>query len=106
MASLGHKELKCIYLYFYRAILVLAGVKGSRTTSNNTYEVEKTLGIEAARYGFLSCLKSNYQFHVIEHFISVIDTSHLLIGLVPSGNKPLPEPMLTQIYWHVAIWHH
>ena len=25
-------------------------------------------------------------------------------GLVPSGNKPLPEPMLTQIY--VAIWRH
>ena len=25
-------------------------------------------------------------------------------GLVPSGNKPLPEPMLTQIY--VAIWLH
>ena len=25
-------------------------------------------------------------------------------GLVPSGNKPLPETMLTQIY--VAIWHH
>ena len=25
-------------------------------------------------------------------------------ALVPSGNKPLPEPMLTQIY--VAIWHH
>ena len=25
-------------------------------------------------------------------------------GLVPSGNKPLPEPMLTQI--SVAIWHH
>ena len=25
-------------------------------------------------------------------------------GLVPSGNKPLPEPMLTQIY--VAIWCH
>ena len=25
-------------------------------------------------------------------------------GLAPSGNKPLPEPMLTQIY--VAIWHH
>ena len=24
-------------------------------------------------------------------------------GLVPSGNNPLPEPMLTQIY--VAIWH-
>ena len=25
-------------------------------------------------------------------------------GLVPSGNKPLPEPMLTKIY--VAIWRH
>ena len=25
-------------------------------------------------------------------------------GLVPSGNKPLPEPMLTQI--SVDIWHH
>ena len=25
-------------------------------------------------------------------------------GLVPSGTKPLPEPVLTQIY--VAIWHH
>ena len=25
-------------------------------------------------------------------------------GLVPSGNKPLPEAMLTQIY--VAIWRH
>ena len=25
-------------------------------------------------------------------------------GLVPSGNKPLPEPMLTQI--SVAMWHH
>ena len=25
-------------------------------------------------------------------------------GLVPSGNKPLPEPMLTQIY--AIIWRH
>ena len=25
-------------------------------------------------------------------------------GLVPSGNKPLPDPMLTQIY--VTIWCH
>ena len=25
-------------------------------------------------------------------------------GLVPSGNKPLPEPMLTQI--SVTIWRH
>ena len=25
-------------------------------------------------------------------------------GLVPSGSKPLPEPMFTQIY--VTIWYH
>ena len=25
-------------------------------------------------------------------------------GLVPSGNKPLPDPILTHI--NVAIWHH
>ena len=27
-------------------------------------------------------------------------------GLVPSGNKLLPEPMLTQIHLAIAIWHH
>ena len=37
----------------------------------------------------------------------MVDVSHLRVnigsgnGLVPSGNKPLPEPMLTQLY--VAI---
>ena len=35
-------------------------------------------------------------------------TEHVNIGsgnsLVPSGNKPLPKPMLTQIY--VVIWGH
>ena len=25
-------------------------------------------------------------------------------GLVPSGNKPFPEPMLTEIYF--ALWYH
>ena len=32
------------------------------------------------------------------------DQSTLVQGLVPSGNKPLPEPLLTQI--SVNIWHH
>ena len=27
-------------------------------------------------------------------------------GLVSSGNKPLPEPMLTQTYWHMASLGH
>ena len=31
-------------------------------------------------------------------------SSDLLIGLMPSDNKPLPEPMLNQIYF--ALLHH
>ena len=27
-------------------------------------------------------------------------------GLMPLGNKPLPEPMLTQICHHMASWGH
>lgn len=30
-------------------VMATPGVKGTHTTSNNTYEVEKALGIEAAR---------------------------------------------------------
>ncbi|KAI8497884.1 DNA-directed RNA polymerase III subunit RPC1 [Branchiostoma belcheri] len=32
-----------------RAVIATPGVKGTQTTSNNTFDVEKTLGIEAAR---------------------------------------------------------
>lgn len=32
-----------------REVMATFGVKGSHTTSNNIYEVYKTLGIEAAR---------------------------------------------------------
>ena len=32
-----------------RNVMATAGVKATHTTSNNTYEIEKTLGIEAAR---------------------------------------------------------
>lgn len=32
-----------------QAVIATNGVKGTRTTSNHTAEVEKTLGIEAAR---------------------------------------------------------
>lgn len=34
--------------------LLLLGVKGTATTSNNTAEVEKVLGIEAARFADLN----------------------------------------------------
>ena len=38
--------------------------------------------------------------------LDLIDESNIGSGngLVPSANKALPEPMLTQI--HVAIWYH
>lgn len=36
-------------------VMATPGVKGTHTTSNNTYEVEKSLGIEAARYVVNSC---------------------------------------------------
>ena len=29
---------------------------------------------------------------------------YILFEIVPSGTKPLPEPMLTQVY--IAIWRH
>lgn len=32
-----------------RGVIATRGIKGTHTTSNNTYEMEKTLGIEAAR---------------------------------------------------------
>ena len=40
----GLQCISCLLVY-------TPGVKGNETTSNNTYEVEKTLGIEAARWG-------------------------------------------------------
>lgn len=39
-----------------QAILATTGVKGTCTTSNHTTEVEKTLGIEAARHVLYSTI--------------------------------------------------
>ena len=42
------------------------------------------------------------EFVIIPYWLLVnIDTGN---GLVPSGKKPFPESVLTQIY--VTIWHH
>ena len=52
-----------------------SGVEWRRTTSNNTYEVEKTLGIEAARY-FLQQTKYwriydiNYNENTVQTYIT------------------------------------
>ena len=43
------------------------------------------------------------QVNATEHFWWLVNIGSGN-GLVPSGSKPLPEPMLTQIY--VAMWHH
>ncbi|KAA8581469.1 hypothetical protein FQN60_003050 [Etheostoma spectabile] len=57
-----------------RSVMATHGVKGSRTTSNNTYEVEKTLGIEAAR----STIINEIQYTMVNHGMS-IDRRHVML---------------------------
>ncbi|XP_026566777.1 DNA-directed RNA polymerase III subunit RPC1 [Pseudonaja textilis] len=57
-----------------RAVMATHGVKGTRTTSNNTYEVEKTLGIEAAR----TTIISEIQYTMVNHGMS-IDRRHVML---------------------------
>ncbi|KAI4807535.1 hypothetical protein KUCAC02_027338 [Chaenocephalus aceratus] len=57
-----------------RAVMATHGVKGSKTTSNNTYEVEKTLGIEAAR----STIINEIQYTMSNHGMS-IDRRHVML---------------------------
>uniref|UniRef100_A0AAY5E8B7 DNA-directed RNA polymerase subunit n=1 Tax=Electrophorus electricus TaxID=8005 RepID=A0AAY5E8B7_ELEEL len=57
-----------------RGVMATHGVNGSRTTSNNTYEVEKTLGIEAAR----STIINEVQYTMVNHGMS-IDRRHVML---------------------------
>ncbi|XP_063077819.1 DNA-directed RNA polymerase III subunit RPC1 [Engraulis encrasicolus] len=57
-----------------RSVMATHGVNGSRTTSNNTYEVEKTLGIEAAR----TTIINEIQYTMINHGMS-IDRRHVML---------------------------
>ncbi|XP_077310097.1 DNA-directed RNA polymerase III subunit RPC1 isoform X1 [Lithobates pipiens] len=57
-----------------RAVMATHGVKGSHTTSNNTYEVEKTIGIEAAR----STIINEIQYTMVNHGMS-IDRRHVML---------------------------
>ncbi|XP_054864743.1 DNA-directed RNA polymerase III subunit RPC1-like [Amphiprion ocellaris] len=57
-----------------RAVMATHGVNGSRTTSNNTYEVERTLGIEAAR----STIINEVQYTTVNHGMS-IDRRHVML---------------------------
>ncbi|KAL7856483.1 hypothetical protein SRHO_G00153820 [Serrasalmus rhombeus] len=57
-----------------RAVMATHGVNGNRTTSNNTYEVEKTLGIEAARMTIIN----EIQYTMVNHGMS-IDRRHVML---------------------------
>ncbi|MED6293712.1 DNA-directed RNA polymerase III subunit RPC1 [Characodon lateralis] len=57
-----------------RAVMATHGVNGSRATSNNTYEVERTLGIEAAR----STIINEIQYTMVNHGMS-IDRRHVML---------------------------
>ena len=46
-----------------QAVMATMGVKGTLTTSNHTTEVEKTLGIEAARYQVLASSLYNDDYY-------------------------------------------
>ncbi|XP_067828587.1 DNA-directed RNA polymerase III subunit RPC1 isoform X1 [Heptranchias perlo] len=57
-----------------RAVMATHGVKGMKSTSNNTYEVERTLGIEAAR----STIIHEVQYTMKNHGMS-IDRRHVML---------------------------
>lgn len=57
-----------------RAVMATHGVNGSRATSNNTYEVVKTLGIEAARMTIIN----EIQYTMVNHGMS-IDRRHVML---------------------------
>ncbi|XP_014677319.1 PREDICTED: DNA-directed RNA polymerase III subunit RPC1-like [Priapulus caudatus] len=54
--------------------VALCCVKGTATVSNNTYEMEKTLGIEAAR----ACIIHEVQYTMVNHGMS-IDRRHVML---------------------------
>jgi len=57
-----------------RGVMATVGVVGERTTSNNTIEVEKCLGIEAARLTIIN----EVEYTMVNHGMS-IDRRHLML---------------------------
>ncbi|XP_072164609.1 DNA-directed RNA polymerase III subunit RPC1-like [Diadema setosum] len=57
-----------------QGVIATRGVKGTHTTSNNTYEMERTLGIEAAR----RCIMSEIEYTMVSHGMS-IDRRHVML---------------------------
>ncbi|XP_078700713.1 DNA-directed RNA polymerase III subunit RPC1-like [Branchiostoma floridae x Branchiostoma belcheri] len=57
-----------------RAVIATPGVKGTQTTSNNTFDVEKTLGIEAARVTIMNEITYTMSSHGMS-----IDIRHVML---------------------------
>ncbi|XP_035660991.1 DNA-directed RNA polymerase III subunit RPC1-like [Branchiostoma floridae] len=57
-----------------RAVIATPGVKGTKTTSNNTFDVEKTLGIEAARVTIMNEITYTMSSHGMS-----IDIRHVML---------------------------
>ncbi|XP_065214140.1 DNA-directed RNA polymerase III subunit RPC1 [Planococcus citri] len=69
-----------------RDVIATPGVKGKLCTSNNTYQVYTTLGIEAARSTIMSEIKM-----VMENHGMVVDPRHVMLvaDLMTSRGEPL-----------------
>ncbi|XP_030835383.1 DNA-directed RNA polymerase III subunit RPC1 isoform X1 [Strongylocentrotus purpuratus] len=59
-----------------QGVIATRGVKGTHTTSNNTVEMEKTLGIEAAR----RCIMSEIEYTMVSHGMSIDHRHVMLLG--------------------------
>ncbi|PIK60416.1 putative DNA-directed RNA polymerase III subunit RPC1, partial [Apostichopus japonicus] len=57
-----------------RGVIATRGIKGTHTTSNNTYEMEKTLGIEAARRTIMEQIEYTMKSHGMS-----IDHRHMML---------------------------
>ena len=65
-----------------KKLFLISGVRGTGCTSNNTIEVEKTLGIEAARYTALECFCSRRFYGegwYVKNFISVFCLENIVL---------------------------
>ena len=89
-------------------------------SSLSPYGVARPQWVNSLAPGRCGCWLNYFQTHIKDRYLELFlwncpqtndTTPHLWLvnigsgnGLVPSGNKPLPEPMLTQIY--AGIWNH
>lgn len=66
----------CIRCAMVQAVIATAGVLGTQCTTNHVYEVEKFLGIEAARHAIMS----EIQYTMGSHGMSIDDRHMMLLA--------------------------